>query len=92
MVDEKPGCNFSIFYDTKSGMVGPTYAQFESGDKPTSLTRYARENNKLQARSDQVAWKLNAEFEYMAKNALQQNHFAKLGFTIIAPKARLIQA
>ena len=41
----------------------------------------------MQARSDQIAWRLNIKFEYTAKDTPQQNYLAELGFTTIAASA-----
>ena len=62
-----------------------------SWDKPTSLwtglTDSAGENKKIQAGSDQAAWKLNIHFKYTARDKSQQNHLGELGYTKIQSKS-----
>ena len=43
--------------------------------------------NKLLAKSDHSAWKLNIQFEYTAKDIPQQNYLAELGFKTIGARA-----
>ena len=43
----------------------------------------AGENMKLQKRAESAEWKLNLNYKITARNNPQQNHLAKIGFTII---------
>ena len=79
MVDKRNGYKVSNFYGTESDMVETTCAQFEKlrqGNKPVKMDQwdYAGENIKLQAWSDQAAWKLNIQFEYTDKDSPSQSH------------------
>ena len=66
-------------------MVEPTCVQFEkwrNDKKPMRMVQQdnAGVNEKLQASSDQAAWKLHIQFEYTAKDTPEKNHLAELGF------------
>jgi hypothetical protein len=73
-------CNF---YSSKNGMVEPTcelFHQWKTAGHPIEILFQdnAGENKLLQSRSNSAAWKLGIKFEYMARDAPQQNHLVKL--------------
>ena len=47
----------------------------------------AGENKKSQQRAESDAWKFDITFEYIARNTLQQNYLAELGFVVLANKS-----
>lgn len=93
VVDERTKFKTSAFYDTKSGMIEPTCAQFEKNryeGKPVKFVRCdnAGENIKLEKIANGKGWKLNLTFEYTGKETPQRNHLVELGFATISGRSR----
>ena len=50
----------------------------------------AGENKWLEQRCYSAQWKLDIEFEFTAKDTLQQNHLAELGFAVLVNQGRAL--
>lgn len=97
MVDEYSGCTFADFYETKSGMIEPTCAQFQRWEQAGKCVAKLRmdnggENTKLLERVNSAAWKLNIEAEFTARDTPQQNHLAELAIADTAARGRALLA
>jgi hypothetical protein len=93
MVDERTQMKFSLFCETKDGMVIPTLDQLVRWNKSGMHVKYIRldnagENKKLQKISDSKDYQMNIQFEFTARNTPQQNHLSELGFTVLINRAR----
>jgi hypothetical protein len=95
MVDERTGMKFLDFFETKSGMIEPTCAQWNRWKDAGLAVKYVRldnagENKKLKERSYSADWKLNIDYEFTARDTPQQNHRAELGFAVLANRGRAL--
>jgi hypothetical protein len=93
IVDERTGLKFSSFHQTKGGMVEPTCEKLHRWKEAGHPVKHVRldnagENKKLKARSNSADWKLNIDFEFTARDTLQQNHLAELAFAVLANRGR----
>ena len=89
MVDERMQLKFSNFFKTKNGMVKPTCEQFQKWKQNGKAVTHLRmdnagENKLLQKRCESSNWKFDIKYEYTARDTLQQNSLAEVGFATIA--------
>mmetsp|Transcript_18815 Transcript_18815/g.23344 ORF Transcript_18815/g.23344 Transcript_18815/m.23344 type:complete len:1201 (+) Transcript_18815:436-4038(+) len=95
MVDEKTNLKFSKFYQKKNDMVEPVCQLVNKWKGQGINVKFIRldnagENKLLQQRSESTDWKLDVKFEYTARNTPQQNHYAELGFAVLANRGRAL--
>jgi hypothetical protein len=97
MVDEKTKLKFSDFFTSKIGMVEPTCEQFtrwkqEAGHpvKFICLDNAGENKTLIKSRAESTDWKFDIQFEFTVRDTPQQNHYAELGFTVLANKGHAV--
>ena len=93
IVNELSKLKFSIFHQTKKGMIEPTCVLFNNLKTNGYLTKIIRcdnaeENQSLQKHINGSSWKLNVDFEYAARATPKQNSLAETSFAAILNKAK----
>jgi hypothetical protein len=99
LVDETTGTRFVRWFETKNGMVDPTWAtlqlhQWSTKGMKTLFIRCdgAGENHSLEEALHSSQWKMPIEFEYTARNTPQQNHLAEIGIYVICCCGRALMS
>jgi hypothetical protein len=77
------------FFAKKNEMVEPTCVQLNKWKQAGKTVKYIRldsagENLKLEVRSASADWKLLIQYEYTARDIPKQNHYAEMGFAVLA--------
>ena len=95
-VDEATGMKFSVFYETKNGIVEDTNKKLRLCEKAAKkeIKFWRQDNageNKILIENMQGAyWQFGYQFEFTVKETPKQNAFSGLKFTVIAARSRAL--
>jgi len=98
MVDDRTGLSISQFYETKSGMIGPTCSLWNVWKEQLNITvkrvrmDNAGENRSLEKCANGEKWKMGIDFSYTARDTPQQNSLVERRFATSSNRGRALLA
>jgi hypothetical protein len=75
-----------------SSTIGNRWKRWKQAGHPVKFVclNNAGENKTLESCAESADWKSDFQFEFTMRDTPQQNHYAELGFTILANKGRAV--